>query len=115
MALLACVVLAFTVLDGPGRWGLVAAGAAIEVVEAIVLVRLSRRRRALVGTQAMVGRRAVAVRECRPDGQVRIDGEIWAARCPAGCAAGRPVTITAVSGLTLVVVPENGQQGLTGP
>jgi membrane protein implicated in regulation of membrane protease activity len=54
---------------------------------------------------------------CAPDGQVRIDGEIWAARCAEGCGAGEAVTVTGVEGLTLVVerarpptihVPESG-------
>jgi membrane protein implicated in regulation of membrane protease activity len=42
----------------------------------------------------------------RPDGQVRIDGEIWRARCERGCDAGATVVVRAVDGLTLEVEPE---------
>jgi len=40
---------------------------------------------------------------CLPDGQVRIDGEIWAARAPSRVPAGAYVRIVGVDGLTLVV------------
>jgi membrane protein implicated in regulation of membrane protease activity len=81
------------------------------------MMRWSSRARPAVGIEAFVGRQAVAATVCAPDGQVRIDGEIWAARCAEGCGAGEAVTVTGVEGLTLVVerarpptihVPESG-------
>ena len=40
-----------------------------------------------------------------PEGQVRINGEIWRARCDLGCEAGARIVVRAVDGLTLEVAP----------
>jgi membrane-bound serine protease (ClpP class) len=45
------------------------------------------------------------VAECRPAGQVRLDGEIWEARCDEGADRGDTVVVTGRDGLTLVVTP----------
>ena len=105
MALLVSLLVGLIALDGPLRWLVIGAGAVIEVAEATLMLRWSRRGRPAVGLEALIGRRAVASTDCTPDGQVRIDGEIWAARCDAGCRAGDAVTVTGVAGLTLVVNP----------
>ena len=42
---------------------------------------------------------------CRPEGQVRIAGEIWRARCAAGADVGDTVGVREVDGLMLVVEP----------
>ena len=103
MAFLVSLIVGFVALDGTLRWLVVGAGALVEVGEATIMLRWSRRGRSAVGTETLVGRRAVAATECAPDGQVRIDGEIWTARCDGGCRAGDAVTVTGVVGLTLVV------------
>jgi membrane protein implicated in regulation of membrane protease activity len=36
---------------------------------------------------------------------VKVDGEIWRARCAGGCDTGTQVVVRAVEGLTLVVEP----------
>jgi membrane-bound serine protease (ClpP class) len=82
---------------------LIVGGAAVEVAESVFWIRFSRRRRAVTGAEALVGARAVVVAPCRPDGQVRVHGELWRARCGRGAAAGETVTVRAVEGLTLVV------------
>lgn len=105
MALLVAVVVGFTLFDGPLRWVVIAAGAAVEIGEAYVMIRLSRARRPAVGPEALVGRYAVTAGQCRPDGQVRIDGEIWAARSPSGAPAGAKVRVVDVEGLVLIVEP----------
>jgi membrane protein implicated in regulation of membrane protease activity len=91
----------------PSPWGLVAVGigAALDLAETGFFLWWSRRRRATVGAQSLVGRTAVAIGELRPEGQVRIDGEIWRARCVRGCDAGSAVVIRAVADLTLEVEP----------
>jgi membrane protein implicated in regulation of membrane protease activity len=88
-------------------WGipLIAVAAAIEVVETFFWIWLSKRRRATVGAEALIGRTARVVRPCRPLGYVRLDGELWQARCAAGAERGADVRITALEGLTLVVEP----------
>lgn len=103
MAFIVALILGFTLFEGAVRWLVIAAGAAIEIAEAFLLIWLSRRRRPEMGMSTMVGRAAVVAVACRPEGQVRIDGELWAARCDAGCDPGERVTITGWEGLTLTV------------
>lgn len=62
-----------------------------------------RGRRAQVGAQNLIGQSATVVSPCRPDGQVRLSGEIWHARCPNGADPGDTVVVTARDRLTLVV------------
>ena len=63
------------------------------------------RTRAVVGAEALVGALARVVAECRPEGRVRVHGELWRARCDAGAAEGEDVVVRAVDGLTLLVEP----------
>ena len=105
MGLLVGLLLALFVLDEPWSWVAVTLGAGWEIAEAILLVRWSQRRRAVVGAEALVGRRAVVAADCMPEGQVRVAGELWRARCAAGAAAGDEVVVREVDGLTLVVEP----------
>jgi membrane protein implicated in regulation of membrane protease activity len=60
-------------------------------------------RRAQVGAQTLIGQTATVVAGCHPDGQVRIAGEIWHARCADGADEGDTVTVVAREKLTLVV------------
>jgi membrane protein implicated in regulation of membrane protease activity len=89
----------------PAPWGIVAVAAAavVELIESLALIWWSKRRRAQVGSEALVGRSAVAVTPLRPDGQVRVDGELWQARCEEGAEAGDAVRILRLEGLTLLV------------
>lgn len=105
MALLVSLLLAVFVLDEPWSWVAVAAGASLEVVETTLLVLWSKRRAAVVGAEALVGRRAVVSADCLPEGQVRVAGELWRAQCRAGARAGEEVVVREVDGLTLVVEP----------
>jgi membrane-bound serine protease (ClpP class) len=99
------ILLALFVLPSP--WGLVAVaiGAILEIVEAGVFIWWSKRMRARVGVDSMVGKRGVTVGALAPDGQVRVNGEIWKARCDVRCEAGAPIVIRAIEGLTLEVEP----------
>ena len=103
MALVAAALLAIFVLPSP--WGVVAvaAGAFVEIAEAWLFIRLSRRRRVRVGIEALVGATAQVVVPCYPTGQVRVHGELWRARCDAGADVGETVRITGLEGLTLLV------------
>ncbi len=108
MALVASVVIGFVYLQGPARWALIAGGVLVEVVEAWVMITWSRRGRPTVGIEALVGRRGVALSDLRPDGQVRIVGERWQARCASGCDRGAEVVVTGHDGLELEVRPAQG-------
>lgn len=99
MTLVVAILLAIFVLPAP--WGIVAVAAAlvIEVGESLFLLRWSRRRRAAVGVEALVGARAVVDR----DGFVRVKGELWRARGLGDATPGESVRVLAVDGLELVV------------
>lgn len=105
MLFLIALLLAIFVLPSP--WGLVAVVVAgvLDIVETGLFIWWSKRRRSSVGVETLVGRQGVAVGELWPDGQVKIGGEIWRARCDGGCDAGTKVVVRSVEGLTLVVSP----------
>jgi membrane-bound serine protease (ClpP class) len=67
--------------------------------------RTTKRHRKAVGAQTLIGREAVVSVPCRPLGQVRLDGEIWEARCEAGAGTGERVRVTGRDRLTLTVEP----------
>jgi membrane-bound serine protease (ClpP class) len=103
VTVLVALLLAFFVLPHP--WGVVTVVGAIalELVEVWFWIWLSKRRRAVVGVEALIGAEAVVVAACRPYGRVRLAGEQWLARCDEGAAEGERVRVTALDGLTLVV------------
>jgi len=101
--LLSGILLAVFVVPWP--WGIatVIGGGALDIAESLILLRWSRRRRAVTGAEALVGRTATVVTACRPDGQVRVAGELWRARSSTGADPADEVVIRAVDGLTLLV------------
>src|SRR5215218_3032928 len=106
MAALLAILLAIFVL--PPHWGLVVivAGVTVEVAEAWFWIRLSRRRRAVTGAEGLIGRTALVVEPCRPDGRVRVHGELWQAHCPRGAEVGQSVRVRSVEDLVLHVDAE---------
>jgi membrane protein implicated in regulation of membrane protease activity len=110
MLLVLSLLLAIFVLDEPWSWVVVVVGGTLEFAESWFYVRWSQRRRPHVGVEALVGRQAVVSSDCRPEGQVRVAGELWRARCEAGASAGETVVVTAVDGLTLEVEPLPGDR-----
>jgi membrane protein implicated in regulation of membrane protease activity len=105
MILIITLILALIFLPSP--WDLVAIGmaAAFEICLAIFGIRYSRRRKAQVGVQTMIGSRGEAITALAPRGQVKVGGEIWKARAENAVRAGDAVTVTSVDGLTLEVEP----------
>jgi membrane protein implicated in regulation of membrane protease activity len=101
------IALALAIFVLPSPWGIVAVVCAlvIDVIEVGVGLWYSKRRRSSVGSETLVGLTGVALGELRPDGQVRVEGEIWRARCEDGCDTGAAVVVRAVDGLTLEVEP----------
>jgi membrane protein implicated in regulation of membrane protease activity len=67
--------------------------------------RIGRRTKATTGAEAMTGKVAEVTDDCRPIGMVRLDGELWEARCEAGASRGDSVVVERLDGLTLVVAP----------
>jgi membrane protein implicated in regulation of membrane protease activity len=106
MVLIGAILLAVFVL--PFGWGIaaVAGAAALEVAEIFFWVWLSKRYSIQVGAETLVDARAVVVTPCRPTGQVRVQGELWQARCREGADPGETVRVLELDGLTLVVERE---------
>jgi membrane protein implicated in regulation of membrane protease activity len=107
MALTVAIILAFF---APWPWNLIAvvAGVGVEAVELVWGLRLARRWRPQTGAEAMIGRVAEVVAPCHPTGQVRVQGELWEARCAEGADVGQSVRIEELDGLTLVVSSTSG-------
>ena len=103
MLLLGAILLAVFLLPSP--WGFIAVfvGGTLDIVESLVLLRWSKRRKAVTGAEALVGQTAVVATPLRPTGQVHIAGELWAARSEAGADPGDEVVVRSVDGLTLFV------------
>jgi len=89
----------------PWPWNVVGfvAGLIAFVGEVLFWNRKVRRGRKTVGAQTLIGKTATVASPCSPDGQVRISGEIWAARCSGGAGLGETGTVVDRDGLTLVV------------
>jgi len=102
---LIALLLAIFVLPSP--WGVITVVVAliIDLVEVGVGLWYSKRRKAKVGTSALVGLTGVSLGTLGPEGQVRVNGEIWRAHCESSCEAGTEVVVRAVDGLTLEVEP----------
>ena len=99
MLLLGGILLAVFVVPWP--WGIFAviAGALLDIGESFAFLKWSRRRKSPVGAEALVARTAVVVTPT----QVRVAGELWAARSDDPLRVGEEVVVRAVNGLTLVV------------
>jgi membrane protein implicated in regulation of membrane protease activity len=103
MLLIGAILLAVFVL--PEAWDVpvVLAAAAVEIAETGFWLWYTRRRRARVGAETLIGATGRVVTPCLPMGQVRIEGELWRARCDEGADVGDQVRVLELDGLTLVV------------
>jgi membrane protein implicated in regulation of membrane protease activity len=92
-----------------GGWAvaLVAGTATLEASQNAYWLWYSQRRAAQVGAETLLGRVVEVAEECRPYGHVRVQGELWRARCAEGAASsGERVRIVGRDGLTLEVKRE---------
>jgi membrane-bound ClpP family serine protease len=103
VALVVALLLALFVLEDPWSTVVVVGALVLEVGEVFFWLWYTRRRRVQVGAETLIGLEAIVVTPCRPRGQVRLQGEIWDARCDAGAGAGEAVRVVGREGLTLVV------------
>jgi membrane protein implicated in regulation of membrane protease activity len=103
MALTVAIVLALIFLPWPWNLVLILGGLTVEVGELAWGLSLARRWKPRTGAEAMIGEVATVVSPCRPLGEVRVQGELWRARCDEGADAGETVRIERIEGLTLVV------------
>jgi membrane-bound serine protease (ClpP class) len=103
MALTVAIVLALIFLPWPWNLVMILGGLVIEVGELAWGLSLARRWKPKTGAEAMIGEQATVVTACRPLGEVRVQGELWQARCDEAADAGETVRIERLDGLTLVV------------
>jgi membrane-bound serine protease (ClpP class) len=91
-----------------GGWAIALVGgtATLETAQNVYWLWYSQRRSAQVGAETLVGRVVEVAEECRPYGQVRVQGELWRAHCEAGAAQDERVRIVGRDGLTLEVERE---------
>ena len=102
------IILAFILLFLlPSPWNLIGFLVAIPLwfVELLAWNRTVKHRRRVVGAQTLIDKDATVTEPCRPKGQVRLEGEIWEARCDAGADPGDTVRVVGRDDLTLVVEP----------
>jgi membrane-bound serine protease (ClpP class) len=99
VALLGAILLAIFVVPAPWGVALVLGGALVEIGEAWGMLWWTRRRRAGVGAEALIGARAEVL-----DGDwVRVRGERWRARATDPLRPGETVEVVARDGLVLEV------------
>jgi membrane-bound serine protease (ClpP class) len=96
---------ALVFLPWPWSGAAIVTSVAWEVSGAVLSIRYSRRGRARVGVETLVGTTASVITPLMPDGQVKANGEIWHAHSEHDASVGEAVLIRAVNGLTLEVEP----------
>jgi membrane-bound serine protease (ClpP class) len=101
------IALALFVVPEAWRIPTVIGFAVLEVVETTVTWQISRRGTPKVGPETLIGAVGRVVTDCRPDGSIRVRGEIWQARCATGASVGQRVRIMGRERLTLLVEPES--------
>jgi membrane-bound serine protease (ClpP class) len=96
-------------IEAPGygiSWQLIggiALAAASMLLLLTTMVARSRRRPVATGREEMVGSQARVIEWLGGEGRVRVHGEMWYARGPAGLQPGQHVRVRGIRGLTLEV------------
>jgi membrane protein implicated in regulation of membrane protease activity len=93
-----------------GAWALVllVGTGLFELSQTAFWLRRTSRHSVQVGAETLLGRVVEVAQECRPDGYVRVQGELWRARCEQGARPGEHVRVTGRDGLLLTVAREPG-------
>ena len=105
MVLILTLVLALVFLPWPWSGAAIVISVAWEVSGAVLSIRYSRRGRARIGVETLLGTTASVITPLMPDGQVKVNGEIWQALSERDASVGETVLIRAVNRLTLEVEP----------
>ena len=97
----------------PSPWGAVAVivAAAIEAAEVWFWLWYSRRRKIQTGAEALPGTRGIVAVACRPEGQVRVNGELWRARCEEGADPGDEIVVERLDPELILVVTRPNAAG----
>ena len=103
--LLALAIVGLFFIPDPWRVILLGIAAVIEIGEVYFWIKFLRRYRVTTGAEGMIGELGEVISPCRPEGQVRVRGEIWNARCEPQADLGERIRIKAIEDLTLIVEP----------
>lgn len=95
-------ILAYFFLEGTWRVVVIVGLLLSDVVEIAIWLRW-RKRKAITGAEAMVGMPGVALSDLSPEGQVKVQGQIWKAVSNEHLERGQNVEVTEVDGLRLRV------------
>ena len=114
MILLIGTLLSFAFLDAPLKYLTLIPLALLEIVDVFMWLRW-RKIRSITGAEGLEGTRGIALTDCRPDGQVRLRGQIWKAHCPEGAGRGDDVIVRGLEGLSLQVSPATVMATEHGP
>lgn len=101
--LIIAIILALFVVPESWRVPVIAVGALVEVVETGIEVWWSRRARIKFGPETLIGASGIVTAACRPDGLVRVRGEVWQARCDEGADVHQTIVVLGRDRLTLEV------------
>jgi membrane-bound serine protease (ClpP class) len=102
---------AIFVLPDPWRVPAVVIGASLELIETAISIWLTWRAPVAVGAETLIGATGRVVEACRPEGEVRVNGEVWRARCESHARVDDPVRVVERIGLTLLVERIEGRDG----
>jgi membrane protein implicated in regulation of membrane protease activity len=105
MTLVIAILLAVYVVNGVWEVVLVSVAIAIELGQTAFWFWWTKRGRPQVGWETLIGATAEVVQDCSPAGLVRVQGELWQARCETDVRPGERVRVRGLDGLTLLVEP----------
>jgi membrane-bound serine protease (ClpP class) len=103
MVLVGGILLAAFIVPEAWRLPVILVAGVVEIAETGFWLWYTRRRRVQMGPETLVGSIGTVVTACAPQGQVRVQGELWRARCADGAEVGEEVRVVALDGLTLLV------------
>lgn len=106
-------ILALLFLEGPWRIIVPTLLLMTDVFSIIVWLRW-RKRPSVTGSEGLVGLRGIALTDCRPDGQVKVKGQLWKARATEPVYEGDEIVVVDSSSMTLEVLPAAASPAAAG-
>lgn len=99
------LLIAIFIVPDPWTVPVIVGAAALEITETLGTWWWSRRGAPKVGPETLIGAAGRVLEPCQPEGTVRVNGEVWRARCGPGAERDAPVRVVGRDGLVLLVEP----------
>jgi len=103
MLVILALVLALIFLPFPANLAVIGLAGLCELGVMLLGFRYTNHFKRKVGVETLIGETARAITALAPDGQVKLNGEIWQGRAESTIRAGACVRVKAIHGLTLEV------------